>query len=54
MLYVALEKAGVGGEPVVCGVWALLGVLEVVRPMEVPVTPMVGISELVVARSDVD
>ena len=54
VLCLVLEKATVGSECVVCGVWALLGVFEVVWTTEVPVTPMVGISEVVVARIDVD
>lgn len=54
VLCVVLEKTSVGGESVVCGVGALLGVPEVVWTTEVAVTPMVGLSGLVVARIDVD
>lgn len=54
MLRVVLEEAPVGGECVVCGVWALLGVPEVAWSTEVPVTPTVVIRELVVAGIDVD
>lgn len=53
VLCVVLEKAAVGGECVVCGVWALLGVPVVVWTTGVPVKPIVGISELVVALIDV-
>lgn len=54
VLCVVLETNAVGGESVVCGVRALLCVGEVVWTTEVPVTPVVGFSELVVARIDVD
>lgn len=54
VLCVVLEKGAVGGESVVRGVWALLGVPEGVWTTEVPVTPVVGLRELVVARIDVD
>lgn len=54
VLCVVLETSAVGGESVVCGVWALLCVCEVVWTTEVPVTAVVGLSELVVARMDVD
>lgn len=54
VLCVVLETSAVGGESVVCGVWALLCVPEVVWTTEVPVTMVVGLSELVVARIDVD
>ena len=49
-----LEKAAVGGKCVVCGVWALLGVPVVVWTTGVPVKPIVGVSEVVVAIIDVD
>lgn len=54
VLCVVLEKTAVGGESVVCGVGALLGVPEEVWTTEVAVIPVVGLSELVVARIDVD
>lgn len=54
VLCVAVEETGVGGESVVCAVGALLGVPEEVWTTEVAVTPVVGLSELVVARIDVD
>lgn len=54
VLCVELEKTAVGGESVVCGVWALLGAAEVEWTAEVALTPMVGLSVLVVARIDVD
>lgn len=54
VLCVVLETSAVGGESVVCGVWALLCVPEVVWTTEVPVTMVVGLRELVVARIDVD
>lgn len=54
VLCVVVEETGVGGESVVCGVGGLLGVPEEVWTTEVAVTPVVGLSELVVARIDVD
>lgn len=45
VLCVVLETSAVGGESVVCGVWALLCVPEVVWTTEVPVTMVVGLSE---------
>ena len=49
-----LETATVVERLVELTVWGLLVAPEVVWTTEVPVTPMVGISEVVVARIDVD
>ena len=49
-----LETATVVGRLVELTVWGLLVVPEVVWTTEVPVTPVVGRSEVVVARIDVD
>lgn len=54
VLCVVLEKTSVGGESVVCGAGALLGVPEVVWTTEVPVRPTEDIGELVVAGIGVD